>query len=305
MWVIAVLAVAGCNAAQQETTPPPDTTTAEMVRTARELDLDGQHVDAVALYRQVIDRAPNSFDAHYGIGRALDLAGQYGEAQQHFARAIELAPEGSRDQALRMMGVSWVFVNDVAAAAPYFREVFDRRMATGNVVAAAEVANELGRVYLEAGEINPALEWYRTGYETMAGESTGSAALADLAEFRWAHAQARIAARRGDAAEARRHENAVEELLEKDSLADERVHYPYLQGYVAFHLGDVEAAIDALQQADQQDPFILMLLAQALEQSGRPEEARVRYRDVLTSSSHAVTNAFARPVAREKLALSQ
>lgn len=37
--------------------------------------------------------AIESFDAHYGIGRALDLAGQYDEGRRHFARAIELAPQ--------------------------------------------------------------------------------------------------------------------------------------------------------------------------------------------------------------------
>ena len=44
----------------------------DAVNGARRLDLDGRHDAAVALYRQVLGRTPDSFDAHYGIARALD-----------------------------------------------------------------------------------------------------------------------------------------------------------------------------------------------------------------------------------------
>src|SRR5712692_1688185 len=119
----------------------------DVLNQARRLDLEGKHDAAIALYRQALGRTPDSFDAHYGIARALDLTGSYEEARRHFAAAIELAPEGDKDQALRMMGVSYAFVSNASEAAKYFGEVFDRRLAAGNAAGAAEVANELGRVY--------------------------------------------------------------------------------------------------------------------------------------------------------------
>ena len=136
----------------------------DLVNQAHRLDLAGKQDAAIALYRQALARAPDSFDAHYGIARALDLTGNYIDARHHFARAIELAPEGVKDQALRMMGVSYVFTGNTTEAARYFQQVFDRQIAAGNLVSAAEVANELGRVYLEFGNIDTASRWYRTGY---------------------------------------------------------------------------------------------------------------------------------------------
>ena len=95
---------------------------ADLVNQARRLDLEGKQDAAIALYRRALDRAPDSFDAHYGIARALDLIGSYEEARRHFARAIELASEGVKDQALRMMGVSYAFTGNAAEAATYFRQ---------------------------------------------------------------------------------------------------------------------------------------------------------------------------------------
>lgn len=298
--VILALSASVCSAPREA--PAPDDTVKPLISQARKLDLDGKQTDAIALYRQALEHQPNSFDAHYGIGRALDLAGSYDEARRHFAKALELAPESSKDQALRMMGIAWTFVGDVDEASRYFREAFDRRVTENNPAVAADVANELGRVYLELGASDEAETWYRTGHE-MAGRATGRLAWqVDLADMRWAHAQARIAARRGRAPEARRQEAIVKKLLDKGGNDDQRIQHAYLRGYLDFYLNDARAAVDALKQADQQDPFILVLLGQASEKLGHPDEAREYYSKVLQSSSHAVNSAFARPLARQKLA---
>jgi len=293
----AVALAGGVLAATPQSPPAPQ----DLVNQARRLDLEGKHDAAIASYRQALDRSPNSFDAHYGLARALDLAGSYEEARQHFAKAIALAPEGDKDQALRMMGVSYTFVNNLSEAAKYFRQVFDRRLAARNVAGAAEVANELARVYLELGDPDNALTWYRTGYETASKQAGRSPAEFDLAEMRWAHAQARVAARKGNAREATRQESVVKSLLDKGTNPDQQIQYPYLIGYVAFYLKDYAGAIAGLQKADQEDPFVLMLLAQAYERSGKAAIARDYYRKVLASTSHAVNNAFARPLARQKI----
>src|SRR5262245_37843172 len=133
----------------------------DLVNQARRLDLEGKQEAAITLYRQALARTPDSFEAHYGIARALDFVDRYDEARQHFAKAIELAPEGVKDQALRMMGVSYTFTGSQDEAAKYFREVFDRRSKAANYAGAAEVANELGRVYLELGHPSQAYRWYR------------------------------------------------------------------------------------------------------------------------------------------------
>jgi tetratricopeptide (TPR) repeat protein len=274
----------------------------DLINQARRLDLAGKQDAAIAIYEQALQKTPNSFDAHYGVARALDLAGRYEEAREHFSKAIELSPEETKDQALRMMGVSYAFVGDADAAAEYFQQVFDRRIASANFAGAAEVANELGRVFLELRDPESAFTWYHMAYDTAARQADRPPADVDLAALRWAHAQARIAAREGNGVEARRQEAAVKALLDKGTNPDQQIQYEYLLGYDAFYLKEYARAIQALQKADQEDPFILILLAQASEQTGQSQKAREYYQKAFASTSHAVNNAFARPLARRKLA---
>ncbi len=113
----------------------------------------------------------------------------------------------------------------------------------------------------------------------------------DLRDLRWAHARARIAARKGDAAEARKQTAVVKALVDKGCNPDQAIQYPYLAGYVDFYLKDYAGAIAELQQADARDPFIQVLLAQALEKSGQAASAREHYRKVLESNAHSPNNA--------------
>jgi tetratricopeptide (TPR) repeat protein len=275
--------------------------TVDFIGQARTLERDGQEDAAIAAYRSALAQNPTSFDAEYGIARTLDLAGSYDDARQHFAKAIDLAPDGAKEQTLRMMGIAWTFVANVDEATRYFKEVFDRRVAAGNSAGAAEEANELGRVSLELGHLDQAERWYRMGHDMAGREAGRTAAQADLADMRWAHAQARLAARRGREKEAMQQEALVEHLLDKGGNEDQRIQYAYLRGYVEFSLGHYPAAVAELEKADQQDPFILLLLAQASEKLDQPDRARDYYRKVLASTSHAVNSAFARPAARRKI----
>ncbi len=273
----------------------------DLIGRAHQLDMQGDHRGAVALYRQALARDADSFDAQYGIGRALDLAGDYVEARQHFTEALRLAPNDLKDQTLRMLGISYVFTGETDEATGYFRQVYEHDRAAGNLVSAAEVANELGRVYLEAGDTDRATTWYRNGYDAAKAQADAAPWQIDLADLRWAHAQARIAAHKGDFGTARGFEADVKRLIDKGTNADQQPQYPYLVGYVDFYAGQYDTAIAELQKADQKDPFVLFLLAQAFEHQDDAIRARDYYQKTLASNSHAVNNAFVRRLAAEKL----
>ena len=68
------------------------------------------------------------------------------------------------------------------------------------------------------------------------------------------------------------------------------------------HIAPPIVAIADLQKASQDDPFILLLLAQSYEKSGDAARAKEYYQKVMANNGHGPTNAFARPVARKKLA---
>ena len=122
-----------------------------------------------------------------------------------------------------------------------------------------------------------AANWYKTGYETAMRKTDMKDADKNLWAFRWAHAQARIAARRGQRDEAPKQVAAAKAALDKANNPDQAQFFPYLTGYVAFYDGDYKTAITELRKASQEDPFILMLLAQSYEKVG--DAARLRQGD--------------------------
>ena len=275
----------------------------DLVLQGQKLSREGKQDEALALYSRALDRSPKLYEAHLAAGMALDLKGEYAEAREHFTKAIEAASADSKQQAQRALAISYVFEGDAYKASEPELEVFNARLAKKDSVGAAETCNELARIYLELGDPDHAYKWYKTGYETVSRKPDLSEADKNLWLFRWESAQARVAARRGQASEAQQHVAAAKASLSKAKNPDQERFLPYLTGYVAFYNGDYKTAIAELQKADQRDPLNLVLLAQAYEKSGDAATAKDFYRKVLESSGHSTTNAFARPLAKKKLAV--
>ena len=299
-----LLAVAFCSAQQPAAaTPaaPAPGSASDLVQRGEKLSRDGKQDEALAVYRQVLDKSPDNYQANLESGAALDLKGEYAKAQEHLTKAVEVAPADSKEQALRALAFSYAFQGDAFKAAEPEMQVFNARLAKGDSVAAAEACNELARIYLELGDPDHAYKWYKMGFDTVSRKPDLSEADKNLWLFRWESAQARVAARRGNADEAQPHVRAAKAALDKANNPDQMRFYPYLTGYVAFYTGDFRTAISELQKADQRDPLNLALLGQAYEKSGDAAQARDYYRKVLDINFHNPTNAFARPLAKKKL----
>ena len=170
----------------------------DLVQEGQKLLRDGDVEQALARFKDAVAAAPDLFDAQYGAGRAFDLVGDYRDARAHLERAITLAPDDARDQALSAMGISYAFEARADDAARYYQRVFDAQIQADDRPNASATANAIGRIYLESGNLRKAEEWYRTGYETGKKVSQQPAAAMALVEMRWRNAMGRLAARRGD-----------------------------------------------------------------------------------------------------------
>lgn len=274
----------------------------DLIKQGQKLNSEGKQDDALKIYQQVLDKTPDSFDAHLQSGIALDLKSEYTAAREHLKKAIELAPPEQKNRAMRTMAVSHAFESNSKEAEKYEKPVFDALVAKSDFEGAAGVANELARIMLESGDIDGAARWYKTGYDTAMRKADMKEADKNLWAFRWAHAQARIAARRGKGEEAQKQVAIAKAALDKANNPDQAVFFPYLTGYVAYYGGDYKTAITDLSKANQEDPFILVLLAQAYEKTGKAARAKEYYQKTMAINSHAPTTAYARPLARKKLA---
>jgi Flp pilus assembly protein TadD len=299
-----LLLLSSCLAvAQAPATPaPPQGGDSPQIKQAQQLNSEGKYEEALAVLDQVLAVSPHDYEANLMSGMVLDMQGDFGKARGYLEKAIELAPAARQVQALRTMAVSYAFQCDLPQVAKYEQQAYDLQMKNQKFTDAAGTANELARIYLECGDVPEASKWYQTGYDTAMRQPNLSEADRDLWQLRWENAKARMAAREGKPKQAEADVAAAKVALDKSKNADQQRFYPYLTGYVAFYAGNYKAAIEQLQTADQKDPFILVLLAQAYEKLGNKAEATIYYRQVLTINSHTPTNAFARPLAQKKMA---
>jgi tetratricopeptide (TPR) repeat protein len=288
------------RAARAQAAPSDDAQA--LVKQGQKLNREGKQDEALKLYNRALQTSPKLYEAHLESGVAFDLKGDYAAAREHLTEAIEVAPADQKNRALRVMAISFAFESNSAEAEKYEKQVFDALMAKSDFEAAAGVANELARIKLESGDIDGAANWYKIGYDTAMRKTEMKDADKNLWAFRWAHAQARIASRRGQRDEAQKQVAAAKVALEKANNPNQAQFFPYLTGYVAFYGGDYKTAITELQKASQEDPFILMLLAGSYEKVGDAARAKEYYGKVMANNGHGPTNAFARPVARKKLA---
>jgi tetratricopeptide (TPR) repeat protein len=273
-----------------------------LVKRGQELNNEGKQDEALKLYKQALEKSPNSFEAHLESGIALDLKGDYAAAREHLKKAIDVSTPDQKNRALRVMAFSYAFESNAGEAEKYEKQAFDTLLAKPDFEGAAGVANELARIKLESGDIEGAAKWYKTGYDTAMRKTDLKETDKYLWAFRWAHAQARIAARRGQRDEAQKQVAAAKAALDKSNNPDQEKFFPYLTGYVAFYGGDYKTAIADLGKASQEDPFILVLLAESYEKSGDAVRAKEYYAKVIANNGHGPTNAIARPIARKKLA---
>src|SRR6184192_4385871 len=275
----------------------------EFVKQGQQLMRAGKPEEALALYRQTLQTSPDSVPANLAAGSVLDIMGKGEQARKYFIKAIDVAdtPE-HKAGARRAMAMSYAFEGNCKKTVEYEQQVFDFYGSVKNFFQQGEIADEAARVCIESGDLDTAYHWYQVGHDNGLKEPDIKPARQDLWEFRWEHAQARIGARSGNQAEAQKHVAAAKNILDRGTNPEQAQFLPYLQGYVAFYAGDYKTALEELQKANQNDPFIQSMIAQTYEKLGDKDKAMEFYRKASTAIAHNPPAAYAVPLAKKKLA---
>jgi hypothetical protein len=256
-------------------------------------------------------------DGPMQVASRLDTEGRTSEARAIFQQVLDTASTpAARAAAQRAMAISYAFDGDCGNAVRYedmviaywkTREADEPQNA---FFQQGEMANEAARVCIDAGQLDLSEKYYRLGTDLGLREPEPRTHPTSLWSFRLSHALARLAARRGDAAEARRRVAAARQTLDADAkmaAAQERF-YPYLTGYVALYTNDLSTAAADLTRAvgiqgNANDPFMHALLGMTYEQMGEGARARALYDKAYgLATAHNPPAAFARPFTRKKLA---
>jgi hypothetical protein len=248
----------------------------------------------------------------------LDTQGATKDARVIFQQVIDTATAPlARSAAQRAMAMSYAFDGDCANTVKYEEMVIaywktrEQAEPQNAFYQEGEIANEAARVCIDVGQLDVAEKYYRMGSELGLREPEPKTHPKSLWDYRLAHALARLAARRGNAAEAQRQVTDARKLLDGDpkmAAAQERF-YPYLTGYVALYGNDLKTAESELTKAlaiqgNQNDPFMNVLLGMTFEKTGQQEKAKGLYEKAYTlATGHNPPAAFVRPFARKKLGM--
>lgn len=306
--VLAAAVVTLAQAPQQRGQQLDPNTPAGMAQQARRLVAQNKLDEAWTEAEKAMNADPKLSEAHLVAGTILDLQGKYAEARKHLQEAIETAGnDREKAAARRSLAVSYFFERNAKGAEDAEKPLIDEDMAKKDYTGAADISNELGRLLLESGDYAGALKYYRIGHEA-SKQADISPEQHALWDWRWENAHARIMIREGKKAEAQKDIDEGKKALDKTSPEDQKAqaqYWPYLTGYVAYYSGDYDKAItdlkNASDKANGRDPFILALLAQAYEKTGKKDEAMDLYKKIMTMNVHNPTGAYARPIARKAL----
>lgn len=253
---------------------------ADSLRQAQRLDTEGRHAEARAIFQALIDNAPDPA-ARAAAQRRLAMSYGY---DGNCAKVIEL-----EEQVIAY----WVTRRSVEPQNAHYQE--------------GEMANEAARVCIDWGFLDDAERMYRRGSELGNAEPEPRTHPKSLWDYRLAHALARIHARRGNAAEAKRYVAEARQALDRDlKMAEaQEQYYPYLLGYVALFTNDLataEAQFTRTVEQMRNDPFQVVLLAMTHEKKGDQAKARELYQrafDMSTGSNPP--NVYSRAFAKQKL----
>ncbi len=263
---------------------------------------------------------PDTSQSPLRVAGRLDTDGRTSEARAAFQRLIDsAATPAAKAAAQRAMAMSYAFDGDCPNTVKYEEMVIaywktrEREEPQNAFYQQGEMANEAARVCIDVGDLSTAEKYYRMGSELGLKEPEPKTHSRNLWDFRLHHALGRLAARRGDKAEARRQIEAARRALDGADTAmvsQQQRFFPYLVGYVALYTDDLKTAETELTKAvamrgNDRDPFMHILLASTYEKLGQREKAKSLYQkgyDLATA--HNPPAAFARPFARKKLGLA-
>jgi len=287
----------------QAAQPPAQRQQPEFIKQGQQLMREGKLEEALALYRQTLQASPLSLPANIAAGNVLDLVGKGEEARKYFQKAIDVAekPE-QKASANRAMAMSYALEGSGKKAVEYEQKVFDYYVTAQDFFQQGEIADEAARVCIDSGDFDTALHRYKEGHDAGLKEPDIKPARVDLWNFRWEHAQARIAARHGNIAEALDHVTAAKAILDKGTNPEQAPFLPYLKGYVAFYGQDYKTAVEELSKANQNDPFIQCLLGQTYEKLSEKDKAIESYRKAAAATAHNPPVAYGVPFAKKRLA---
>jgi tetratricopeptide (TPR) repeat protein len=263
----------------------------------------GRFDEAITQYNKALAINSNFINSHFGIAAALMYQGKTAEAQAELQKMTQKArTDGERRTALFGQTVVAIDSGKLDQALAEVEKQYAVAQKNNDAAAMTGDLQLKGNVLLEAGKYEAAKEAYVQAVKTTT-DSSLSQQVKDNAE-RFSHYNfARVAVAKKDLATAKTETETFRKGAETAKNANQLKQAHELAGRIALEEKNYDNAISELSQANQQNPDVLYLTAQAYKAKGDAANAKTFFTKAAKFNSLPQLNyAFIRNKAEKALA---
>ena len=234
----------------------------------------GRFEDSIKNYEKALAIDKNFVASWVGIGNNRMFMGQGEQARQAFARLTAIARnDGERRQAHFWTAMSYLHEGATDKAVAEIEKGAAIAKAAGDKATLSGDWNQIGDILLEGGRADEALARYKDQVAAMDAADV-PAEVKEATRRQHLFDEARVALAKKDMAAAKAKSQAYAAAVAAKRIPFEVWQQHELAGRVALEAKDHAAAAAELEQANQQDPRVLYLLAVALQGKGEAAKAR-------------------------------
>jgi tetratricopeptide (TPR) repeat protein len=234
----------------------------------------GRFEDSIKNYEKALAVDKNFVASWVGIGNDRMFMGQGEQARQAFARLSAIARnDGEKRLALFWTAMSYLHEGAPDKAVAEIEKEAAIAKATNDKATLSGDWNQIGDILLEAGKADAALARYKEQIATMESANV-PAEVKEATRRQHLFDEACVALAKHDLATAKARAAAYATQVAAKRIPFEMRQQHELAGRVALEEKSYAAAATELEQANQQDPRVLYLLAVALQSKGDAQRAQ-------------------------------
>ncbi|MBL8149998.1 MAG: tetratricopeptide repeat protein [Blastocatellia bacterium] len=265
----------------------------------------GKIDEAKPLFEKAVKLDPTTPRAYSFLGNIYLLKENYIKARLMYQASLKRRLKETAPFAPNYgLAYTYIYQGNLASALKTLENYKNEYIRTGGFpdLPAVFIWNSIARLMLENGRPEDAIKAYEKGYETVPG-STMEEQEKTIWLGRLHHGKGRALSKMGKSAEAWKEAEQIQKMIEENGERGKQFtpSYHYIAGYLKLQDGDYKAAIEHLQQANQNDLFHKFLLATAYEKSGEIEKAQKIYREIVDSKQVNLERALTYQEAKKKL----
>ena len=264
----------------------------------------GRFEESIKNYEKALSVDPNFVASYVGIGNDQIFMGRAADARKTFARLAAVARnDGEKRLACQWTALSYVHEGATDQALGEVQKMHAIAEADKDLATMAGDLNLMGNILVEAGQPDRALAKYAQQLEAIAAADVPAEVKETVRRNALAN-EARVALARKDLATAKAKAASYGQQVAVKKIPFEMRQQHELFGRIALEEKSYPAAVAELEQANQQDPRVLYLLALALQGKGDGARARAVLSRAADFNGIANNYPYVRSKAKELLSKS-